>query len=116
MAAARGMTRLPATGSRAMRATAMRRILIVDDHAVLRDGVKRIFEEQPGAAVFGEASTAPEALRLVREQEWDVAVLDITLGDRSGLEVLKEMKQIRPRLPVLILSMHTEMLFARRAF
>jgi len=94
----------------------MRKILIIDDHEVLRDGVKRVFEKQPGAAIFGEASTVPEALRLVREQDWDVVVLDLTLGDRSGLEVLKELKQIRPRLPVLILTMHSEEQYARRAF
>jgi DNA-binding NarL/FixJ family response regulator len=94
----------------------MTRMLIVDDHEVLRDGVKRVFEKQPGTATFGEASTVQEALRLVREQDWDVVVLDISLGDRSGLEVLKELKQIRPQLPVLILSMHSEEQFARRAF
>lgn len=91
------------------------RILIVDDHAVVRDGVKRIFEEQP-AAVFGEAGTAPEALKLAMEETWDVVVLDISLAGRSGLEVLRELKQIRPRLPVLILSMHSEEQYARRAF
>jgi DNA-binding NarL/FixJ family response regulator len=94
----------------------MKRILIVDDHEVLRDGVKRVFEKQPGTVTFGEASTVQEALKLVRDQDWDIAVLDISLGDRSGLEVLKELKQIRPRLPVLILSMHSEEQFARRAF
>ena len=94
----------------------MKRILIVDDHEVLRDGVKRIFDKQPGTIIFGEAGTVQEALRLVREQDWDVVVLDLSLGDRSGLEVLKELKRIRPRLPVLILSMHSEEQFARRAF
>jgi DNA-binding NarL/FixJ family response regulator len=94
----------------------MKRILIVDDHEVVRDGVKRIFDEQPGMASFGEASNGPEALRLVREEAWDVVVLDLTLDDRSGLEVLKELKQIRPKLPVLILSMHSEEQYARRAF
>lgn len=93
----------------------MKKILLVDDHEVLRDGVKRIFDKQPGTATFGEASTIQDVLRLVREQDWDVVVLDISLGDRSGLEVLKELKQIRPRLPVLILSMHSEEQFARRA-
>ena len=73
---------------------AMKKILIVDDHEVLRDGVKRIFDQEPGTATFGEASTVPEAIRLVREEDWDVVVLDISLGDRSGLEVLKELKQI----------------------
>jgi len=93
----------------------MKRILLVDDHEVVRDGVRRILDKQPGATTFGEAGTAPEALELVREQDWDVVLLDISLGGRDGLEVLKEIKQLRPRLPVLILSMHSEELFARRA-
>jgi two-component system invasion response regulator UvrY len=95
----------------------MKKILLIDDHEVVRAGVKRIFDKQPeGTVLFGEASTAPEALALVREQDWDAVVLDLSLGGRDGLEVLKELKQIRPRLPVLILSMHSEELFARRAF
>ena len=95
----------------------MKRILLIDDHEVVRAGVKRIFDKQPqGTVLFGEASTAPEALDLVRAQDWDAVVLDLSLGGRNGLEVLKELKQIRPRLPVLILSMHSEQLFARRAF
>jgi len=95
---------------------AMKRILIVDDHEVLREGVKRIFDKQAGAITFGEASSGPEALRLAREQDWDIVVLDLSLTGQNGLEVLKELKQIRPRIPVLILSMHTEVQFARRAF
>lgn len=91
-------------------------ILIVDDHEVVRDGVKRIFDERPGAAAFGEASNAPEALALARERDWDVVVLDLSLGGRSGLEVLKELKQLRPKTPVLILTMHSEEQYARRAF
>ena len=95
----------------------MKRILLIDDHEVVRGGVKRIFDKQPpGSVVFGEASNVPEALERVRETNWDVAVLDISLAGRDGLEVLKELKQIRPRLPVLILTMHSETLFARRAF
>jgi len=92
------------------------RILTVDDHAVVRNGVKQIFEGSRDTATFGEASNAQEACALVREQNWDVVVLDITLGDRSGIEVMKELKYIRPKLPVLILSMHSEAQFARRAF
>src|SRR6266404_5306507 len=94
----------------------MHKILIVDDHEVLREGVKRILEKPIGSAFFGEASKMNEALRLAREKDWDIVVLDLSLGGRSGLEVLKELKQIRPRLPVLILSMHTEVQFVRRAF
>ena len=94
----------------------MIRILIVDDHEVVRDGVKRIFDEQPGMATFGEASTAPEALSLVRDNDWDIVVLDLSLDGRNGLELLKELKQLRPKLPVLILSMHSEEQYAWRAF
>ena len=94
----------------------MKKILIIDDHEVVREGVKKIFEEHSGEHVFGEANTAPEALLLARDQDWDVAVLDLSLGERSGLEVLKELKQIRPALRVLILSMHSEEQYARRAF
>lgn len=92
------------------------RILIVDDHAVVRDGVKKILDEQHGEVAFGEACTTQEALKLAREENWDAVVLDIYLGGRNGLEVLKELKQIRPKLPVLILSMHSEEQYARRAF
>jgi two-component system invasion response regulator UvrY len=93
----------------------MKRILIVDDHDVVREGVKRMFE-QPGAVVFGEARTPAEALKLVREQQWDIVLLDLYLEGRSGLEVLKDLGQLRPKLPVLILSMHSEEQYARRAF
>ena len=94
----------------------MKRILLIDDHAVVRDGVKRIFDEQPGEVDFGEANTADEAIKLAHQQDWELAVLDLSLGDQSGLELLKELKQIRPHLPVLILSMHSEEQYARRAF
>lgn len=94
----------------------MKRILIVDDHAVVRDGVKRILDQRSGTMCFGEASTPQEALRMVRNQEWDAVVLDLSLGGRNGLEVLEGLKHIRPRLPVLILSMHSEEQYARRAF
>lgn len=94
----------------------MLRILTVDDHAIVRNGVKNLFEGHPEPTAFGEASDAQEAVRLVREQDWDVVVMDITLGERSGIEVMKELKLMRPRLPVLILSMHSEAQYARRAF
>src|ERR1700741_677392 len=94
----------------------MKRILLIDDHEVVREGVKKILNVKPDTTVFGEANAAPGALKLVREQDWDVVLLDLSLGGRSGLELLKELKQIRPRLPVLILSMHPEEQYARRAF
>jgi two-component system invasion response regulator UvrY len=94
----------------------MTKILVVDDHTVVRDGIKRMFDEQPGAVAFGEASTLHEAIKLVREQDWDIVVLDLALGESSGLEVLQELKKLRPKLPVLILSMYAEEQYARRAF
>jgi DNA-binding NarL/FixJ family response regulator len=94
----------------------MLRVLLVDDHVVVRDGIKRIFDKQRGEVAFGEASSAREALTLIREKLWDVVVLDISLGGRNGLEILQEIKKIHPKLPVLILSMHSEEQYARRAF
>ena len=94
----------------------MNRILIVDDHEIIRDGIRRIFDEQPGTIAFGQAGTPEEALSLARDEDWDVVVLDLSLGGRSGLDVLRALKQIRPKLPVLILSMHSEEQYARRAF
>ena len=95
----------------------MKRVLIVDDHEVVRNGLKKILEEQPGEIEFGEAGTASEAITFVREQAWDIVILDISLGGgRNGLETLKELKQMRPRLHVLILTMHSEEQYARRSF
>lgn len=90
------------------------RILLIDDHAVVRQGLKLILADHFNQADFGEASTAQEALALVLKEDWDVLVLDVTLPGRGGLEVLKEIKQVRPKLPVLVLSMHPEDQFAVR--
>lgn len=92
----------------------MLKILTIDDHEIVRRGLREMFSE--AVATFGEARCGAEALALVREQDWDIAVLDISLGGRSGLEVLTEIKQLRPTLPVLILSMHAEEQYAVRAF
>jgi two-component system, NarL family, invasion response regulator UvrY len=92
----------------------MLKILTIDDHEVVRRGLKDMFTRE--SATFGEARSGAEALDLVRKQPWDIAVLDISLGGRSGLEVLSELKQLRPRMPVLILSMHAEEQYAVRAF
>src|ERR1700704_1655089 len=90
------------------------RILLADDHAVVRRGLKQILADEFKKAVFGEARNATEALDCVWKEKWDVVVLDITMPGRSGLEVLKEIKRSRPDLPVLILSMHPEDQFAVR--
>jgi two-component system, NarL family, invasion response regulator UvrY len=92
----------------------MLKILTIDDHEVVRRGLKDMFTKE--SATFGEARSGAEALDLVRKQPWDIAVLDISLGGRSGLEVLSELKQLRPRMPVLILTMHAEEQYAVRAF
>lgn len=94
----------------------VKKVLIIDDHEVVRDGLKRILNSHTPDLTFGEASKGSEAIALVSEQDWDVVVLDISLAGRSGLEILKEIKQIRPRLRVLVLSMHSEEQYARRAF
>lgn len=93
----------------------MLRILCVDDHQVVRDGVRKIFDEKGLPVELGEASTAAEATLMANRQDWDVAILDVSLGGKSGLDVLKEIKQLRPRLSVLMFSMHSEELYARRA-
>jgi two-component system, NarL family, invasion response regulator UvrY len=92
------------------------RVMIVDDHVVVRNGVRKIFEENQEDVIFGEAANGHEALLLVQTQEWDVVVLDISLAHQNGLEVLEEMKRLRPNLPVLIFSMHSEEPYIRRAF
>jgi DNA-binding NarL/FixJ family response regulator len=90
------------------------KILLADDHAVVRRGLKQILAEEFKRAIFGEARNAQEALDLVWKEQWDVVVLDITMPGRSGLEVLREIKKSKPRVPVLVLSMHPENQFAVR--
>jgi two-component system invasion response regulator UvrY len=92
----------------------MIRVLITDDHALIRRGLKQILEEGLGAVTVGEAGTAREAMEQITQHEWEVVVLDITLPGRSGIDVLRDIKLARPNLPVLILSMHPEEQFAVR--
>ena len=91
------------------------KILIADDHVLIREGLKKILKAAPDLVVASEAQNAQEVLDSVRKTDVDVVVLDISLPGRSGLEVLKELKQEYPRLPVLILSMHPEDRFATRS-
>lgn len=93
----------------------MIRIAMADDHAIVREGLKRILAKTPDLAVTGDVGTADELLTLLRTQSFDVVVLDLTLGSRSGLELLKHVRSEFPHLPVLILSMHTGEEFALRA-
>lgn len=93
----------------------MIRILIADDHIVVHRGLKQILGDEPDMSVVGEALNAQEVLALVRKRDWDVVVLDISMPGKSGLDIIEELKQERPKLPVLILSMHPEDRYAVRA-
>ena len=97
-----------------MPATTTIKILIADDHAIVRRGLKEILEDTPDIVVAGEAANGREVLEKLRAESWDVLVLDITMPGRSGLDILKDIRQIKPSLPVLILSMHAEEQFATR--
>jgi len=94
----------------------MVKILVADDHAVVRQGVKQILADDFDDAVIGEASNIHEVLDLVRKRKWDIVILDMTMPGRSGLDALKDLKQLHPKLPVLVLSMHPEDQFAVRVF
>jgi two-component system, NarL family, invasion response regulator UvrY len=84
----------------------MTRALIVDDHTITRAGLRRILSDTAQSILVGEAANGAEAMELVLSQQWDIVMLDISLPDRSGLEVLKAIKKARPALPVLVLSMY----------
>jgi len=92
----------------------MIKVLIADDHAVVRQGLKQILGETSDMQVVGEATTGPEALEKARAEGWDVMILDLTLPGRSGFEILKALRAEKPDQPVLILSMHAEDQFAVR--
>ncbi len=93
----------------------MIRMLVADDHAIIRQGLKQILADAPDIVIAAEASNGNEALNQALKTDCDVAVLDITMPDRSGLDILKELKSRRPNLKVLILSMHPEEQYAVRA-
>jgi DNA-binding NarL/FixJ family response regulator len=93
----------------------MIRVIIADDHAIVRQGLKQILSETDNISVTGEAETGLQAIKIVRENVFDVMLLDISLPDKSGIEVLKQIKKEQPKLTVLMLSMHTEHEFAVRA-
>lgn len=88
--------------------------MIADDHAVVRSGLKQILAETSDIVVAGEATNGREVLEKLEKHHWDVLVLDITMPGRSGLEILKDIKRLKPELPVLVLSMHAEEQFATR--
>lgn len=91
------------------------RVLCVDDHAIFRQGVRQILLQHDRQVKIGEAATADAALQLAREAHWDIVILDLSLPDRSGLQLLGELKREQPDLPVIVLSMHAEDEYAMRA-
>ena len=90
-------------------------VMIADDHAIVRQGLKQILSETDDIKVTGEAETGFQAIKIARQQDFDVMLLDISLPDRNGIEILKQIKKDRPSLAVLMLSMHNEHEFAIRA-
>jgi two-component system invasion response regulator UvrY len=94
----------------------MIKILVADDHAVVREGIKHICSEFPQAISVSEASKGAEVMEEIRKKDYDLVLLDIAMPGKDGLEILKEIKIEKPKLPVLMLSMFPEEQFALRAF
>lgn len=92
-----------------------RRILIVDDHPVLREGLRGLLDQQGDMQVCGEAWNVEGALRLLRETSPDAMIVDISLGKESGLDLIQQARVLRPEIALLVLSMHDEMIYAERA-
>jgi len=84
------------------------RVLIIDDHAIVRRGLREVFQDEFSELVVGEAENSRAALELVTREEWDLVLLDINIPGRNGLEVLGEIKRLRPRTPVLVVSAYPE--------
>lgn len=94
----------------------MIRVLIADDHTLFRQGLKEILADVPDIVVAGEAANAQEVLDLVWQDDYDILILDISLPGRSGLDIIKQLKNDKPDLSILVMSMHSEEQFAVRAF
>ena len=90
------------------------RVLIADDHAIVRQGLRQILSDTPDLTVSGEAENGVQAVQMVRAGEWDVVLMDVSMPDRNGIDALKLIKKEYPRLPVLILSMYPEEQYAIR--
>jgi DNA-binding NarL/FixJ family response regulator len=93
----------------------MIKVLIVDDHAILRAGLKHILADYADIEVAGEAGNGHEALAKAQADNWSVMLLDMSMPGKSGIELIKQLKQVAPKLPILILSMHKEDVYAVRA-
>lgn len=93
----------------------MIKVLVADDHALIRKGLKQILDDTEDMRVTGEAESGMQALRMLEEGEYDLVLLDISLPDKNGVEVLKQIRINHPQLPVLMLSMHAEEQYAVRS-
>lgn len=91
------------------------KILIADDHAIVREGLKQIVAEEKDMTVWGEAENSETLMKLLEKDKWDIVILDINMPGRNGLEILKDIKLLYPDLPVLILSMFSEEQYGIRA-
>lgn len=91
-----------------------RRVFIVDDHAVIRNGLAELINQTPDLVFCGDAASAEEAIQKIQGAKPEAAIIDLVLGDMSGLELLKRLKDLMPQLPVLVLSMHDENYYAER--
>lgn len=90
-------------------------VLVADDHAIIRDGLKKILADTDDMVVAGEATNGVETLEQVRARDWSVVVLDLSMPGRNGLELIRLIRSERPKLPILVFSMHSEEQFAVRA-
>ncbi len=90
-------------------------IIITDDHAIIREGLKKLIDERWGMQVTGECAQASDVFDAIKKVDCDVLVLDINLPDKNGLDLLKELKTVKPNLKVLMLSIHPERMYAVRA-
>jgi DNA-binding NarL/FixJ family response regulator len=93
----------------------MIKILIVDDHALVRHGLRKILSEEPDMVVLGEAESAEQLMEIVGEKKWDIVILDISMPGQSGLDILHRLRHEQPHLPILFVSMLPEEQFAVRA-
>jgi DNA-binding NarL/FixJ family response regulator len=94
--------------------TPAKRVLIVDDHPMMRTGLAQLIDNEPGLKVSAEADNAGQALDAVARQPFDLVLLDISLPDKNGLELIKDLLTLKPGLPILVVSMHDELLYAER--
>jgi DNA-binding NarL/FixJ family response regulator len=101
-------------GKTAKNKTTLKRLLIVDDHPMMRAGLAQLIDNEGDLKVCGEADNAGQAINAVARQKFDLALVDISLPDKNGLELIKDLRALNRELPVLVVSMHDEMIYAER--